>query len=199
MILNVIVTCFNREAYWPHLHAILKSYKTIVPRIAFCYNGENKDQASDFRVANKGIQLGEHELITGGFGLLLPHAAKWWFKLSVDSWPVDEKKLIGVIDAAEGAGAHYAGSGWDCPDELSTDIFFADTAFMKSFCGGFNGKKLEKHAFATAKKTGNYYIIPERPSGARNLPGRWSVPELGWTMSHNLNNNLEFARSYRGQ
>ena len=46
---NFIVTCHDREAYWPYLRDIILSYKEIASYIAFCYNGKDNGFPCDFK------------------------------------------------------------------------------------------------------------------------------------------------------
>jgi hypothetical protein len=162
-----------------------------------CYNGKDRDFQFEFKCENKGKEAGEFDLIRGGFAWLESFGVDSWVKLSVDSWLLDEDKIVAIIEKMQSKKAHYAGAMWDNDNELSTDIFFADTVFMKAFCSGKLDRKIEKYAFEVARKCGPMYLIPERGRAAREEPGRWSVPELGWCMFHDLHKNIDFAKSYK--
>jgi hypothetical protein len=86
MDVNFIVTCYNREEYWPYLKEILNSYKIIKPHIAYCYNGNKADEVCDFRCGNRGHIEGDTDMMIGGYNLLKDNGVKNWIKLSVDSW-----------------------------------------------------------------------------------------------------------------
>jgi hypothetical protein len=196
MNVNFIITCHDKEEYWPVMSGILSGYKTIVPKVALCYNGFRKNFPSNFWCLNKGKEAGEFDLIRGGFKFIKENKNPW-IKLSIDSWMLDESKVIEILEAMKSKKAHYAGAMWDNDNELSTDIFFASPEYMKVFCEGTLDRKIEKYAFEVAKKLGPMHLIPERGRAAREAPGRWSVPALGWCMFHDLQKNIDFMKEYR--
>ena len=194
---NFIITCFDREAYWPYLKKIISSYKNISPRVAFCYNGADKNLPCDYRCKNEGKARGDARLIAGGYDLLKSNSIQRWVKLSVDSWPCLEEKLLGLFDRMEKAGKHYAGIPWHLYNyQYSTDVIIADGAFMRAFVSLFGAvysgaKSLEATAKDAVARLGGAYFIKER------LPyQRHHVVSLGWTMQHDLKDNIELARKW---
>ena len=187
MNVNFIITCYNREAYWPHLHKLIMSYKTIIPHIAFCYNGmSNMD--CDYRCDNPGLSAGDGKMICGGFNALKNNGIHRWIKLSVDSWLCNEQVIFTLLDLMDSKKLHYIGSDWD-KTGFSTDIMFADSIFMNEFVNNITNIKLEKHCKNIAHKLGFYHIIPNR--------GRSLNTTLGWTMQHDLKKNLEFLNAQK--
>lgn len=70
MDVNFIITCYNREDYWPYLKKILQSYKIIKPNIAYCYSGDNQNEICDFKCKNRGHVEGDTDLMIGGYNVL---------------------------------------------------------------------------------------------------------------------------------
>ena len=196
---NFIITCFNREAYWPHLKALIDSYKEITPHIAFCYNGSDKKFPCNVRYINRGLQIGDGQMICGGFNHLKGNGVNRWIKLSVDSWLCKEKVIHDLFALMTNCGYHYCGNVWKKnPGAFSTDVIFADTYFMDTFAKNYApGKKfiLEKYCNDVANWVGKWYIIPERIGHTDDDGHRDSCPALGWTMSHDLKKNLEFLNN----
>jgi hypothetical protein len=186
MNVNFIITCYDREAYWPHLKKLIESYKTIKANIAFCYNGmSNMD--CNFRCDNPGLSAGDGKMICGGFNALKNNGVHRWIKLSVDSWLCNEQVILTLLDLMDSKKLHYIGSDWD-KTGFSTDIMFADSIFMNEFVVSFKPDiKLEKQCKQTAYKLGFFHIIPNR--------GRSENLILGWTMQHDLKKNLEFLNA----
>jgi len=203
MDVNFIVTCYDHEDQWPFLQSVFRSYKTIKPVVAYCYNGTKpQDYACIFRCLNRGKQLGEIDLIRGGFNLLEKNSINHWIKIGVDCWLLDEQKLIDIFNDMEKKGCHYGGYRWEeRNDRFGTEIFFAlGNALLADFIKGAedyistNNKQVEDYMSIIAKKH-PWYIIKERDKPfLRN-----SVPALGWTMNHSVNKNIEFAQLFNSQ
>ena len=98
MDVNFIITCYDREDYWPYLKKILDSYQTIKPHVAYCYSGVKEDVECDFRCSNRGHIEGDTDLMIGGYNLLKDNGVDKWIKLSVDSWLIDEEKIIELFN-----------------------------------------------------------------------------------------------------
>ena len=195
---NFIITCFDKEDFWPHLKGLILSYKEIIPYIAFCYNGNDKNLECDYRCENRGLQIGDGQLICGGYNHLKGNGINKWIKLSVDSWLCNERIILEYFQKMEVLKYHYMGCIWKNDFQAySTDVIFADTYFMKTFVDNFkhDGKILEKYAFEIAQKTGGSCLIKERV--VRDDLTRFNVPALGWTMDHDLQKNIEFLNKYR--
>ena len=197
MNVNFIITCCNREAYWPYLRKIILSYKQVVPHIAFCYNGKDKNMQCDFRAKNEGLTKGDTRLLCGGYNILKGNGVNHWMKLSVDSWLCREQVIVDLFMKMDFCGYHYAGIPWKHrKSNYSTDIIFADTVFMQVLVAlaprVYKGEySLEGAARRVANSLRKVYFIPER------LPyKRHHVEALGWTMQHNLKKNVEAARKF---
>ena len=200
MMMGFIVTCFNREAYWPHLRRILAGYTHLRPRIAYCYNGADPSHPCDLRLANPGHSEGDLLMTLAGYRWLLDrHGGQGlcrFMKLSVDSWPCDEAMIVSIARRMEALRACYAGAywHWNRPGSLSTDVFMADTRFGNVFaelprhrgCGDF-----ETLMQAAVQTTGRPYLIPERHPV--HLQNRFGCDQLKWTMSHDLQENVRYA------
>lgn len=204
MDVNFIITCFNREDYWPHLKRLILSYKKIRSHVAFCYNG-TKNIPADFKCKNRGMTPGDCDMITGGYYFLRNNGVKNWIKLSVDSWLVDESKIISIFEAMEKVRAVYGGCRWDTAANFSTDIMFVredNFQFMREFVAGMANEignhNIEWLAGKIARKCGRFYMIPER-DGVPVAPGKFRhvVPALGWCMFHDLQKNIDFMNEYR--
>lgn len=199
---NFIVTCYNHEAWWPYLKELILSYKQITPHIALCYDGNKPDFSCDFRRKNRGpsrspVQA-DGELIVGGFRKLKDNGVNRWIKLSVDSWLCREQVVVDLLMRMELNHYHYMGSKWyGRSNQYSTDIMFTDTMFMQRFTDfiAANPKRknnLEYYAAWTAGRLGGAYMIP-----GRVFPPVRLAPALGWTMQHDLKNNVNFLNKYR--
>jgi hypothetical protein len=222
MDVNFIITCYDKELYFPYLEKIIKSYKSIKPNIVLCYSGENNEFLSDVKIKNvinggRGNDHHEHaclyadsdyELTMSGYNFLKNNGVNNWVKLSVDSWLIDEDKIINIFEELESQECVYAGNIWYAHINLSTDIFFANTKKYNIF------EDLEKHGkefldwlYYNKIPTGfenlmryiviphDYLIINDRePLNADKT--RWMCPELGWAMSHDLGTNISFYEKY---
>lgn len=219
---NVIITCYSKESYLPHLINILNSYKKIKVNYVISYNGIDDNFECDFRCeyqpnggrGNDGhtsgcpYSEGDCELIIGGYELLKENGVKKWIKLSIDSWLLDEEKIIQIFDELNKTKSSYAGNYWYDDKNLSTDIFFINTEENDIF------QVLKEHRtpyfdyiyetkcsyglefyMSIITQTFDRLIILDRepiePSSTR-----WSVPNLGWVMFHNLDENIEFSKNY---
>lgn len=205
MDVNFIITCYNREDYWPYLKNIIESYKKITPHIAYCYSGIRSDVVCDFRCKNRGHIEGETDLIIGGYNALKNNGVKNWIKLAVDSWLLDEDKILNIFDVMEKNKYSYAGNYWVAEQWFSTDIFFSidnEFNFMKKFSEEAIHYITQidysiEGFIADLARRGGYYIIPERePIKNASSPTRFEVKSLGWTMQHDLNLNLKFMNEY---
>jgi hypothetical protein len=202
---NFIITDYNREDYWPHLKNILTSYKKIQAHIAYCYSGVRNDIVCDFRCVNRGHIEGDTDLMIGGYNFLKNNGVKYWIKLSVDSWLLDEDKILDIFNIMEQNDHFYAGCRWTGDPWWSTDIFFSrenDYHFMEKFTGIANhylthtDYSIERCIADVAKGYGKYYMIPERDPVPGNYGTRFEVKALGWTMQHDLQANLKFMEEF---
>jgi hypothetical protein len=205
MDINFIITDFNRENYWPYLKKILTSYKKINAHTAYCYSGVRDDIVCDFRCKNRGHIEGDTDLMIGGYGVLKDNGVKYWIKLSVDSWLLDEDKILNIFDIMEKNDQVYAGCRWTGDPWWSTDIFFSrenDYHFMEKFTSTaihYIEKidySIERCIADVAKGYGKYYMIPERDPVPGNCGTRFEVKSLGWTMQHDLQANLKFMEEF---
>ena len=205
MDVNFIITCYNREDYWPYLKKILDSYKTIVPHIAYCYSGVKEDEVCDFRCENRGHIEGDTDLMIGGYNKLKNNGVNKWIKICVDSWLIDEQKIIDIFNLMDKNDFVYSGNMWTGERWWSTDIFFVrenDFEFMKKFTeGAINyienvDYSIEGWIRNLAVSSGKYYIIPEREPISGGYGNRFFVDALSWTMKHDLNENIETANLY---
>lgn len=204
MQVNFIITCFNKEHYWPHLFKILSEYKTIKPIISLVYNGNDPEFPCDVRLPNMGHQLGEYTLIKAGYESLKNQSTKW-VKLSIDSWLLKESIILDIFDKMEKAKLVYSGNYWNIQSQLSTDVFFADTThgnIFENFVLDENDAKvineggavLENFLARAVAKTGTAYIINEREPVHPN--NRHECQRLGWTMHDDLETNLKRAEDW---
>ena len=130
--INFIVTCFDKEVYWPKLKELLYSYQNIEPIVALAYNGEDPNFECSVRVENKGLQQGEFELIQAGYKYLLEQdtPSDIFVKISIDSWLCNEDVIINIFNKMQHFRVPYAGNYWSLQDELSTDIMFVNIAIV---------------------------------------------------------------------
>jgi hypothetical protein len=202
MEINFIITCFNKEQYWPYLRTILNSYIKIQPHIAYCYNGKNEKEICDFKCENRGQSPGDADLIIGGYRLLKNNGIKKWIKLSVDSWLLNEDIILDIFNNMEKKNMWYGGATWVHSNHMATDIIFATTELLEEFCNSmkeFNkniNMPLEQHMYKIVTKR-KYYLIPGRhpvPYGSEGT--RHIANSLGWTMQHKLEDNIAFMNNY---
>lgn len=203
MEINFIVTCYDKEEYWPHLENILKSYKKIKANYVLVYTGKNTDFNPTVRIANRGHSRGDYDCMVAGYNYLKENKCTRWIKIGIDSWLLDEDVLINKFNEMEKNACGYSGIWWDSHhDDISTDIFLADTLFGNVF------EAISKHdvpenltprlELYMAKVLQAYSIktllLMERDPCWSHY--RWNCPALGWTMSHKLQENLDFAKKY---
>jgi hypothetical protein len=200
MNVNFIITVNNRENYWPYLKEIFNSYKIIKPNIALCYNGNDKNFTADFKCINKGHIEGEIDLIIGGYNLLKNNKINKWVKIGVDSWLLNEEKILSIFNEMDKQNSIYGGSYWNGYDRLSTDIFFASTEninFLEELNYLYGPPGIEFKMLQLINKFGGFYIIPERQYVDGCSGSRFVVESLGWVIQHDLRLNLKFVELYK--
>lgn len=222
MDVNFIITCYDKEIYYPYLKKIIESYKKIKPNIVLCYSGNDDEFICDIKIKNlinggRGDNHHEHaclyadidyQLTILGYNHLKNNGVKNWIKLSVDSWLIDEQKIIDIFDELDTQNCVYAGNQWYTHINLSTDIFFVNTNNNNIFEDlEKNGEEFLNWLYYNKIPTGfenlmRYTVIPydyliingREPLDADKT--RWVCPELGWAMSHNLETNIVFYENY---
>jgi len=201
MDINFIITCYDKEDYWPYMKQILDSYKIVKPHIVLCYNGNRENFVCDYRCNNSWHARGEHDLMKGGYDLLKNNGINKWVKLSVDSWLLDENVIIDIFNRMVENNYCYAGNYWSNELAFATDIIFAIennfNLFEKFFERYLITDGFESAMAETVKDNGKYYLIPERqPVNSDINTHRFYVDALSWTMDHNLNVNIQRAKNY---
>jgi len=206
MEINFIVTCYNREEYWPYLEKILKSYKQIKANVALVYTGTDETFDATIKILNRGHAKGDYDCIVAGYNQLKTNGCKRWIKIGVDSWLLNEDKMIEIFNKMESNKHGYGGIWWDShKDDISTDIFFVDTTHGNVFEGmaadDYPEKYVQRMELYMAHLLQSMKITTETDSFMARWPtwstGRFSCPALGWTMSHDLNTNIEFVKNYQ--
>lgn len=220
--LNVIITCYNREDYIPHLIKIINSYKKINVKYAVCYNGHKDDFKCEFKTTyapNGGREGDGHpsgcpyseadlDLLLGGYEHLKNNGNHLWVKLCADSWMADEDKIVQILDEIEKTNCAYAGNFWYKYQNVSTDIFFSSTKihnifedFKKHKDEFFeylhkikNPEGLEMYVGFLSRVYDRLIIKNREPLSSDST--RWRVDSMGWTMSHVMNHNIEFVKNY---
>jgi len=204
--INFIVTDYAHETYWPYLKNILGAYKKINAHWAYCYSGIKPDVVCDFRCANRGHIEGDTDLMIGGYHFLKNNGVKKWIKISVDSWLLNEDKILNIFDTMDKNDQTYAGCRWLGEAWFSTDVFFVrdnDFHFMEKFSNGAIqyitqvDYSIEGFLANLAKQSGRYYMIPERDPVTGNVGTRFLVDSLGWVMYHDLNQNLKYLDKFK--
>lgn len=209
--INFIITCFDKEAYWPYLKSILNGYRGIEPNICLVYNGNDENFECDVRIKNRGHQLGEYDLIKAGhaFHKEKNPDVKFYIKLAVDSWLLNEEVILDIYDLMINRyKVPYGGNYWNTKTQLSTDIFFLNTIDVdildlfkiedqhnetKALSEGrINVESLLHRAVAAVG--GNFYLIRAREPVHPN--NREICPRLCWTMSHDLNENIRYLNYF---
>jgi hypothetical protein len=221
--LNIIVTVYDKEDYWPHLKKVLEGYKKIKCNYVICYSGERENFKSDFKiknVINGGRGDDNHPsgsphhdmdvaLTIGGYDILKNNGVNKWLKICVDSWLLDEEKILDILNFIENENCAYAGNVWYSHINLSTDIFFINTNKVNIF------EELKKHG----KKLLDWFYDKKIPTGFEAIMkqivtpfdhaiildrepitvdgSRWICNELGWCMSHDLETNIKFLKNYK--
>jgi len=222
MNVNFIITCYNRESYWPELKKIIESYKNITPHIALCYNGLDDNFECDFKCEYKpnggrgndrhphGVDYADSdcELTLGGYNFLKSNGVNLWVKLSIDSWLLDENKLVQILENIENQDCAYGGNTWYKRVNMSTDIFFANTKThnifedMLKYSVEFfdylysipNPEGFEHLMYFISRQYNRLIIVDREP--LHSDVTRWFCYKLGWTMSHFLVTNLKFKEEY---
>jgi len=201
---NIIITCFNREAYLPGMIKAINSYSRIKPNYAVAYDGTDFKFPCQVRIDNPGHQRGDMALTIAGYNYLKANCVPRWIKVGIDSWLTDDNKLFELFERMEREQAGYAGIHWCGGGELSTDIFFVDTRYGDVFeelehrlttKTGLNGNFERIMSDCVKAKNVKPYIIPER----KIKDHRWKCDELGWTMSHTLKDNEQFVESRKAR
>lgn len=193
MEINFIITCFDKEEYYHGALQVLKSYKTIIPKIAFVYNGSSLHFPADIKINNKGHQLGDIELTLAGYNYLKNTSqTNRYVKLCIDSWLLNENIIIEIFNGMHKNQSCYAGNYWfeNSKNSLSTDIFFVDLNHGNIFEKfEWDGDHFETSMFKTLQKmNGIVSIISSRePVHPHN---RFACDSLQWTMSHEIKENL---------
>ena len=119
---------------------------------------------------------------------------------------VNEDKIIDIFTKMEESKAGYAGIWWDVhKDDISTDIFFADTRYGNIFetlivndVPDHLIHRLEVFMYQIINATNiNVHYLEDRwPTWS---DGRWQCDKLGWTMSHDLQTNINYLNSYKNE
>ena len=192
--INFIVTCFDKEKYWPFLKTILEKYKKIKANYVIAYNG-NIEGFSEIKIHNSGHHQGDMELTLVGYEALKHNGCGRFVKLSVDSWIIDESRIIDIFEKMQSKkGSNYAGCHWDIYESLSTDIFFATSDLFEKL------KKVRKitdmYERIMFNIASNPYIITERHPV--HWDNRWKCEKLKWTMHHDLDQNIANYEKYKG-
>jgi hypothetical protein len=209
---NFIITCFDKENYWPYLKEIIKGYKNIESNICLAYNGVDENFECDVRIPNRGHQLGEFDLIRSGYEFLKEKhpEVQFFIKLAVDTWPLNEEFLLRVHDLMTNRHkVGYGGNFWNTKNQLSTDIFFANVAegnifdFFKIEEQNnetqeiLDGKIIVENLMyrAVAAIGGNFYLIREREPVHPN--NRDNCHRLCLVMSHDINENIRYLEYFK--
>lgn len=205
MDINFIVTCYDKEEYWPHLEDILKSYKKIKANYVLVYTGNKLDFNPTIRIPNRGHSRGDYDCIINGYKYLKEKTnTSRWIKIGIDSWLLNEDVLISKFNEMEKNICGYAGVWWnDAKDDISTDIFLADTLMgnvfehmLKHDVPDHLTPRFEVYMKEVLQAYGiRSLILQERHPCWADY--RWKCPALGWTMSHKLQENLEFLKNYK--
>ena len=202
--INFIITCFNREQYWEYLEKILKSYKIIKANYVLAYNGNDPNFNGFYVGKNRGHSFGEYDCIVGAYDKIIPKSNKW-IKISIDSWLLDENKILKIFSEMHENKCGFAGQYWNrFEGDISTDNFFVDTNHgnifeimnKNKFPFFEHNKYLEEGVFYLLKKNNiKIHLIEERN------PVHWENREvclkLGWTMNHDLDKNIEFYNNFQ--
>lgn len=203
---NFIITCYNREEYWPHLENILKSYKKIKANYALVYTGNDESFPATLKILNRGHSKGDYDCVVAGYNQLKANGVNRWIKIGIDSWLLDEDKVLEIFVRMEKNKHGYGGIWWDShKDDISTDIFFVDT----NFGDVFTKMQLEDYPDKYIPRMELYmaHLLQTHGITTEILHERWptwsqfrfSCPQLGWTMSHNLQENLDFIKKFNNE
>jgi hypothetical protein len=220
---NFIITVYDKEEYWPYLKDIINKYKNIKSNFVVCYSGIDDNFDYDIKIKNlvNGGRGNNHhvnscsyadmdyDLTIKGYEFLKKNNVKNWIKLSVDSWLLDEKKLIEILNFMNENSFAYGGNIWYSHINLSTDIFFANTQKNNIFEDlKLHGKKFLDWLYEKKIPTGfenlmRYVVIPydhflilDREF-LEDDNHRHECGTLGWCMFHKLENNINFMKKYK--
>jgi len=195
--INFIITCHNREKYFPYLKDIIYSYQTIEPNITLCYNGETEDLAYDLKIPNYGHQVGEYSLVKLGYVLSnIKQENHYFVKLSVDSWLLNEDVILETFKTMQEAKTPYGGSCWSNQIQLSTDIFFADTRYGNIFEElKFDDCLLEYCMYNAVRRLGKGHLTIKRRN-SQSATDSIKCNSLNWVYSHDLDFNLMKMKEY---
>ena len=204
MNINFIVTTYDKEEYLPYLVDIFKNYKKINPTYSVIYTGNKLDFSANIKIENRGHSRGDYDcMIHGYLNLKNKSQSTRYIKIGIDSWLLNEDKIIEIFNKMENESCGYAGIWWDSnKDDISTDIFFVDTRFGNIFESMIQNDvpeslthRLEVYMYQLLKFSNiKPYFITERWPTWSDF--RWNCPALGWTMSHKLEENLNFLKKY---
>jgi hypothetical protein len=201
MDINFIITCFDKEEYLHGMIDTIHSYRKIVPKYAVCYNGNIKEFPCDVRLGNNGHQLGDIDLTLAGYNFLKHNGSNRFIKLSIDSWLLDEHKIIEIFDFMERQKSCYAGNYWFSEDSqsLATDIIFSCINHGNIFENfSWDGQYFETSMFSTIVKiNSNITIIEDRKPVVPRF--RFECPSLSWAMHHDLKDNLQALWLYKSK
>jgi len=196
---NIIVTCYNKEEY---LHGLLETfslYKHIKPHIVICYSGDMDSFPCHIRVANRGHQLGDIDLTLLGYNYLKSNGFSKFIKISIDSWLLNDLKLVDIFKFMEAQQSAYAGNLWfsEQSPSLATDIIIADTRFGNIFESfAWDNHFFETSLFSTIiKNQFHALILKHRVPVVPDF--RFCCPGLDWIMDHDLKKNLEYLWAYK--
>lgn len=193
MDINLIITCFDKEEYLLGLVESFKLFKKIKFNTCLCYNGKIDAFPCDIRLKNNGHQLGDIELTMAGYRQLKGNGVTRFIKIAIDSWLLDEDVLFKIFEGLEINQSAYAGNYWfsENSPSLATDIIFTDTRFGNIFENfKWDGNYFESSLYKTVLDNSfKISIISERIPANPNH--RFNCKKLGWTMSHELIENLE--------
>lgn len=211
MEVNFIITCFDKEKFALKNVEIIKSYKRIKPNIFLAYNGNDDTFPCDAKIENLGLQLGEYSLIKEAYTALKnKDKTNLWVKVSADSWLCDENYLYVLLTLLQNSDLGYFGSFWNHEQQLSSDIFLANTEKYNLFEEFFDVVEenkdglisgttvLESLLFYAAKRK----EIPFRINPYRNPvhPNNRNVCyKAGWTMEHDFDKNLENLKMFQSR
>ena len=134
-----------------------------------------------------------------------------WIKLSVDSWLLDEDKIIKIFELMQEHDCPYGGNIWYIRQNMSTDICFFDTSkynllqeisdhhtsFFDHLHAIVNPHGFEHLMYFISRQYNQLIIANREPLDASTT--RWCVPDIGWTMYHDISKNINFLSQYNKQ
>lgn len=195
MNVNFIITAHHMEEYAPLLRRVLMSYRTIVPSVVLCYNGDSPNFHCNLRLNNRGHQEGDVDLTIRGFDWHQQrNNTQRFIKTGIDTFLLDESAIIKIFNTMESKQCGYAGNRWgnEAEESLATDVIFLDTAHGCPFDGGFSmqGPSFEAWMWNNClRKRVKIHFIPERIPV--HLKNRHECERLKWTMHHTLQRNVD--------